>query len=80
MKSLPTKTRTSFDIPKLLWLIKKAGYYDTSASFDDLMTVRSYLVRHPEIPFRLSQEKVEGGYRLTLRYKDEIHGLQLPQK
>jgi hypothetical protein len=70
LKPLPTKTRTSFDIPKLLAILKKDGEYRTSAKFEDLMVVRNYLFRH-DSEHRLSQAKIEGGYVIKLERKHD---------
>lgn len=72
MQPLPTKVRTSFDIPKLLSILTTDGTYQTSATFGDLMTVRNYMLRH-NTPYRLSQTAIKNdtnkiiGYTLRLR-------------
>ena len=68
LQPLPTKTRVSFDIPKLLEILEQKGEYYTTAEFEDLLTVRNYIMRHG-LPFRLSQKKLKPfGYKLTLNY------------
>lgn len=71
--ALPTKTRTSFDIPALIALLQKEKRIATSAKFADLLVVRNYLDRHPELHLRLVQTKIEGGYYIQLRYKHEAN-------
>ena len=70
---LPVKTRTSFDILKLLDMIRAKGEFYTDASFADLLVVRNYIGRH-KMDVRLSQEVLKTddpvpqtvGYRLRL--------------
>lgn len=64
---LPTKVRTSFDIPALLAKLE-VGVYATDAKFEDLLVVRNYIQRH-KLPVSLSQQKVHGGYVLSLKEK-----------
>lgn len=68
---LPTKTRVSFDIPALIKLLAKEKRIATNASFEDLLVVRNYLDRHPELKVRLAQTKIEGGYYIQLRYRND---------
>jgi hypothetical protein len=42
--------------------------FATSAKFEDLLVVRSWLTRHSS-PYTLSQRKVDGGYILSLKRK-----------
>ena len=67
LKPLPTKVRTSFDIPALLEILKK-GEFATNAKFEDLLVIRNYLQRHG-LPYSLSQRKVWEGYVLSLKDK-----------
>jgi hypothetical protein len=71
LNPLPVKNRISFDIPKLIEIMQKEKRFVTDASFDDLLTVRNYLIRHPELKLRLAQRKIEGGYILQLRYRHD---------
>lgn len=74
MKPLPTKAKISFDVPKLLSLIKGSGHFDANASLADMMVIRSYVHRHPAWG-TLVQTAIRSngriiGYRLTLRSTD----------
>lgn len=71
LQPLPTKTRVSFDVPALIKLLAKEKRIATNASFEDLLVVRNYLDRHPELHLRLTQTKIEGGYYIQMRYKYE---------
>jgi hypothetical protein len=71
LQPLPTKTRTSFDVPALIKLLAKEKRIATSASFEDLLVIRNYLDRHPELKLRLTQTKIEGGYHIQLRYRHD---------
>jgi len=72
VKPLPTKVRTSFDIPALLDTIRREGFYDAICTFADTMTIRNWMHRH-KTPERLSHQYMEHGpargYRLTLKEK-----------
>ena len=69
LEPLPTKTRTSFDIPALLKILEERGEFATDASFEDLLVVRNYIERR-KMPFRLSQKKVWEGYVIKLVPKE----------
>jgi hypothetical protein len=71
LEPLPTKTRTSFDIPGLIERLHREKRLLTNATFEDLLTVRNYLIRHPELKLRLTQRKIEGGYAIQIRYKHD---------
>ena len=55
-------------MPALLDLLKNNKELGTSARFEDLLVIRSYINRK-NLPFTLSQRKVEGGYILSLKEK-----------
>lgn len=81
LHQFPKKIRTSFDIPRLLALIREEGSFSTSATFADIMTVRNYISRH-KIPWTLGQALIRDsaqerviGYTLTLRPR-EMRGLE----
>lgn len=65
-KPLPTKVRTSFDIPALIAILKLNREFYTNARFEDLLVVRNYMARH-HMPVSLTQKRVEGGFILGLR-------------
>lgn len=67
LKPLPMKVRQSIDIPALLDILKRDGEFHTSATFEDLLVVRNYLTRHPELGVRLSQQRVWEGYVIRLK-------------
>ncbi len=71
MKLLPTKSKTSLDIPRLLSLLEK-GPYDAQCQFIAVATVRNYMTRH-QYPKRLSHAAIKDatgrvvGYTLSLK-------------
>lgn len=68
---LPTKVRTSFDIPALLDYLR-AGPFNTNATFADIMVLRNYISRK-RMTCTISQQAIKDsagerivGYTLTL--------------
>ncbi len=66
MIKIPTKSKTSFDIPKLLSILEKNGPQDVQASWMAIATIRNWLIRHPH-PKRLSATVIPGGYHVSLK-------------
>lgn len=65
--NLPTKTVVMLDAAASIAILEKANEMDTSASFKDVMLLRSHISRiRPG--YRLKQTMIEGGYRLKLEY------------
>ena len=76
LQPLPRKVKSSFDIPRLLALIKEQESFSTSATFADIMVVRNFIARH-KLPHTLGQELIRDsageriiGYTLTLRDRE----------
>jgi hypothetical protein len=71
MRSLPTKSKTSFDVPSLLATLER-GPQDFRATFMAICTIRNWMLRH-NYPKRLSHAAIGEpgkkpiGYRLTLK-------------